>query len=73
VPGLAEPVSGTKAELAKRIKARDDKVIVFDDIMATFKAMVARDGLGACRDHAPHQGRSVRRAQPSGPRLRGRR
>jgi hypothetical protein len=39
---LGEAVSGTKAELAKRIKAKDPKVIVFDDILATFRVMVER-------------------------------
>jgi len=42
---LGEPVSGTKAELAKRIRAKAPDVIVFDDILALFRAMVERDGL----------------------------
>jgi PDDEXK-like domain of unknown function (DUF3799)/SAP domain len=42
---LGEPVSGTKAELTKRIKAKDEKVIIFDEILATFRAMAERDGL----------------------------
>jgi hypothetical protein len=42
---LGEPVSGTKAELAKRIKAKAHDAIIFDDILALFRAMVDRDGL----------------------------
>jgi hypothetical protein len=42
---LGEPVSGTKAELAKRIKAKAPDVIIFDDILGLFRAMVERDGL----------------------------
>jgi hypothetical protein len=42
---LREPVSGTKAELAKRIKVKDPKAIIFDDILATFRVMAERDGL----------------------------
>jgi hypothetical protein len=42
---LGEPVSGTKAELAKRIKAKDSTAIIFDDVLALFRAMVDRDGL----------------------------
>jgi hypothetical protein len=39
---LGEPVSGTKADLAKRIKAKDAGAIIFDDILALFRAMVDR-------------------------------
>src|SRR5581483_12012006 len=46
---LGEPVSGTKAELAKRIRAKAPDVIVFDDILALFRAMVERDGLEVLR------------------------
>jgi hypothetical protein len=56
---LGEPVSGTKAELAKRIRAKDAKAIVFDDILATFRAMVERDGLEVLK---PHMMREVRQA-----------
>jgi hypothetical protein len=49
---LGEPVSGTKAELAKRIKAKDAKVIIFDDILALFRAMVERDGLEVLKPDA---------------------
>jgi SAP domain len=42
---LGEPISGTKAELAKRIKAKDAKALIFDDILATFRVMVERDGM----------------------------
>src|SRR5438477_222896 len=42
---LGEPVSGTKAEVAKRVKAKAPDVIVFDDILGLFRAMVERDGL----------------------------
>jgi hypothetical protein len=42
---LGEAVSGTKAELGKRIKSKDTKAIIFDDIIATFRAMAERDGI----------------------------
>jgi len=42
---LGEPVSGTKAELAKRIKARDSHIIIFVEVLATFRVMAERDGL----------------------------
>src|ERR1700730_11283756 len=42
---LGEPVSGTKAELAKRIKANAPDVVIFDEVMAIFKATADRDGL----------------------------
>lgn len=59
---LGEPVSGTKAELAKRVKAKDAKVIVFDDVLATFRAMVERDGLEVLK---PDAMREVREAAAS--------
>jgi hypothetical protein len=59
---LGEPVSGTKAELAKRIRAKDAKAIVFDDILATFRAMVARDGLEVLK---PDMMREVHQAAAS--------
>jgi SAP domain len=49
---LGEPVSGTKAELAKRIKAKDPKTIVFDDILGLFQAMAERDGLEVLKPDA---------------------
>jgi hypothetical protein len=42
---LGEAVTGTKAELAKRIEAKDSKAIIFDDIVGLFRAMTDRDGL----------------------------
>jgi hypothetical protein len=42
---LGEPVSGTKAELAKRIKVKDAKAIIFDEVLSTFHVMVERDGI----------------------------
>jgi hypothetical protein len=42
---LGEPVSGTKAELSKRIKSKDPKAIIFDEIIATFRAMAERDNM----------------------------
>jgi hypothetical protein len=42
---LGEAVSGTKAELAKRIKAKDAKTIIYDEVLATFRAMTERDGI----------------------------
>ena len=55
-------MSGTKAELAKRIKAKDPKAIIFDDILATFRAMVERDGLEVLK---PDAMREVREAAAS--------
>jgi PDDEXK-like domain of unknown function (DUF3799) len=59
---LGEVVSGTKAELAKRIKAKDPKAIIFDDILATFRVMVERDGLEVLKHDAM---REVRQAAAS--------
>jgi hypothetical protein len=42
---LGEPISGTKAELAKRINAKDPKAIVFFEIIETWRVMAERDGL----------------------------
>ena len=44
-----DKVSGTKAELAALVKARDPKQIVFDDIMALFRAMVERDNMSVLK------------------------
>jgi hypothetical protein len=49
---LGEPVSGAKAELARRIKAKAPDVIVFDDILGLFRAMVERDGLEVLKPDA---------------------
>jgi hypothetical protein len=59
---LGAAVSGTKAELAKRIKAKDPKAVVFDDIFATFRVMVERDGLEVLK---PDAMREVRQATTS--------
>jgi len=59
---LGEPVSGTKAELAKRIKAKDAKAIIFDDILAAFRVMIERDGLEVLKRDAM---REVRQAAAS--------
>jgi hypothetical protein len=59
---LGEPVSGTKAELAKRIKAKDAKAIIFDEILATFRVMAERDGLEILK---PDVMREVRQAAAS--------
>jgi PDDEXK-like domain of unknown function (DUF3799)/SAP domain len=59
---LGEPVSGTKAELAKRIKAKDGNVIIFDDILALFRSMVERDALEVLK---PDAMREVRQAAAS--------
>jgi hypothetical protein len=59
---LGEPVSGTKAELAKRIKAKDSNIIVFDEVLATFRAMAERDGLEILK---PDVMREVRQAAAS--------
>jgi hypothetical protein len=59
---LGEPMSGTKAELAKRIKAKDGKAIIFDDIMATFRVMAERDSLEILK---PEAMREVRQAAAS--------
>jgi PDDEXK-like domain of unknown function (DUF3799)/SAP domain len=49
---LGEPVSGTKAELAKRIKAKDPKAMIWDDIALTFKVMAERDSLEVLKPDA---------------------
>jgi hypothetical protein len=49
---IGEPVSGTKAELAKRIKAKDGDATIFEDILAIFRAMVERDGLEVLKPDA---------------------
>jgi hypothetical protein len=49
---LGEPVSGSKAELAKRIKAKAPDVIIFDDILGLFRAMVDRDGFEVLKPDA---------------------
>jgi PDDEXK-like domain of unknown function (DUF3799)/SAP domain len=36
---LGEPISGTKSDLAKRIKAKDPAAIIWDEILATFRAL----------------------------------
>jgi len=42
---LGDAVSGTKAELAKRIKAKDTNEIIFDEVLATFRLMAERDSM----------------------------
>jgi hypothetical protein len=59
---LGEPVSGTKAELAKRIKVKDSNIIVFDEVLATFRIMAERDGLEILK---PDVMREVRQAAAS--------
>jgi hypothetical protein len=59
---LGEVVSGTNAELAKRIKAQDPKAVIFDDILATFRVMIERDGLEVLK---PDAMREVRQAAAS--------
>jgi hypothetical protein len=59
---LGEPVSGTKVELAKRIKAKDSSAIIFDDILARFRAMVDSGGLEVLK---PDAMREVRQAAAS--------
>jgi hypothetical protein len=59
---LGEPVSGTKAELAKRIKTKDTNVIIFDDILAAFRVMAERDALEILK---PDAMREVRQAAAS--------
>jgi PDDEXK-like domain of unknown function (DUF3799) len=59
---LGEAVSGAKAELAKRIKAKDPKAIIFDDILAAFRVMVERDGIEVLK---PDAMREVRQAAAS--------
>ena len=39
-----DKVSGVKAELAKLVKKHDPEAIIWDEVMATFKAMAERDG-----------------------------
>jgi PDDEXK-like uncharacterized protein DUF3799/SAP domain-containing protein len=59
---LGEAVSGTKAELAKRIKAKDAKAIIFDEILSTFRVMAERDGVEILK---PDAMREVRQAAAS--------
>jgi PDDEXK-like domain of unknown function (DUF3799) len=59
---LGEPVSGAKAELAKRIKAKDGNAIIFDDVLSLFRIMVERDGLEVLK---PDAMREVRQAAAS--------
>jgi hypothetical protein len=59
---LGEAVSGTKAELAKRIKAKDAKAIIFDEVFATFRVMTERDGIEVLK---PDAMREVRQAAAS--------
>ncbi len=56
---LGEPVSGTKAELAKRIKAKAPNAIIFDDILGLFRAMVERDGLEVLKPDAMREVRAA--------------
>jgi hypothetical protein len=58
---LGEPVSGSKAELSKRIKAKDRDAIIFDDILALFRAMVERDGLEVLKADAMAEVREAAR------------
>jgi hypothetical protein len=59
---LGEAVSGTKVELAKRIKAKDAKAIIFDEILSTFRVMAERDGVEILK---PDAMREVRQAAAS--------
>jgi hypothetical protein len=56
---LCEPVSGTKAELAKRIKAKVPEAVVFDEVMATFKARCDAEGLEVLKPDAMHEVRQA--------------
>src|SRR5215831_8951386 len=59
---LGEAVSGTKAELVKRIKAKDANAIILDEILATFRVMADRDGIEVLKRDAM---REVRQAAAS--------
>jgi hypothetical protein len=59
---LGEANGGTKAELAKRIKLKDAKAIIFDEILSTFRVMVERDGIELLKRDAM---REVRQAAAS--------
>jgi PDDEXK-like uncharacterized protein DUF3799/SAP domain-containing protein len=56
---LGGPVSGTKVELVKRIKAKDPQAIIFDDIQATFWVTVERDSLEVLKPDAMHEVRQA--------------
>jgi hypothetical protein len=56
---LGEPVSGTKAELAKRIKAKDPNAIIWDDIFSIFKATAERDDLETLKPEAMQEVRQA--------------
>jgi len=59
---LGEAVSGTKAELAKRVKAKDAKAIIFDEVLSTFRVTVERNGIEVLKRDAM---REVRQAAAS--------
>jgi PDDEXK-like domain of unknown function (DUF3799) len=56
---LCEAVSGTKAELAKRIKAKDANVIIWDDVFSIFKAVAERDDLEVLKPDAMQEVRQA--------------
>jgi hypothetical protein len=56
---LCEAVSGTKAELAKRIKAKDPNVIIWDDVFSIFKAVAERDELEVLKPDAMQEVRQA--------------
>jgi hypothetical protein len=61
---LGEPVTGTKVELGKRIKqacakAKAVEPVIFDEIMAAFKATADRDGLEVLSRDAMHEVRQA--------------
>lgn len=47
-----DKVSGTKPELAKRIKAVAPEIVLWDDVLAHFAAMIERDGLQVLKPDA---------------------
>jgi len=56
---LGEPVSGTKAELSRRIKSKDAKAIIFDEILATFRVMAERDSMEILKPDAMQEVRQA--------------
>jgi len=59
---VGEAVSGTKAELAKRIKDKDPKAVIFDEVLSLFRSMAERDSMEILK---PNTIQEVRQAAAS--------
>jgi hypothetical protein len=67
---LCEPTSGTKHALSKRIKIKLPDVVVFEDVLAIFKAVVERDKLEVITKDTAREVRKAAAAITSNPHLR---